>query len=581
VNDGSQHSEPGAGQQEVRWDRFASVWRNQQSDRVSPVRARTTGLALGLWTAAAVALFVGWNGASVRSSVELQLPYLITTGLFVLAAGLGGIVVHAAGVVAGGPRLRATDDHDDDAPADGSEGSHRRSSSDRASNRRRPRRRQLVAAAGVGAIGLGVAAPLPSAEAADETPQDALDAFVDAFDDYAAELDAAAVDLRFLHASGPLGRSSLELHTVRSQVEIAPVLARLLDSAVAVAGELGEGRLATGEVGEAVRDPLTEIASSTARSGRLATELLDRASESGGKVSTREEHGLDPNDLLVPVYQLSVEVLQPILAIIESAEPALAPLADVFGAACLDGLGLVQLGLNAAPALLQLPELPVDVAQLVSGGLTPVFLVCSALPTPEAAPGDGQSGGSVALPPPPSSEPPTSDDGPVAPPPSTTAASPLTTELSPAPDVDPSPPATSAGEVVDVGELGEVDVDSMVHAVDPVLVGFDRSIEQAGILAVIALCAAAAAAVRRWRPEYGWEVSAGAAALVASLGAAVLAWHGVASYATSWIQLTYVLSGVGAALLLGMVGTALVSTPFLESVSLAGGPVRVGQLRRR
>lgn len=570
----SQHSEPGSGQQEVRWDRFASVWRNQQTDLVSPVRARATALALGLWTAAAVALFVGWNGASGRSSVELQLPYLVTTGLFVLATGVGGVVVHAAGVMVGGPRTRVGDGHHHHHDA-------RPDETDRPSNPRRSGRRPLVAAAGLGAIGLGVAVPLPAAEATDEVPPDALVAFVDAFEDYAAELEEAAVDLRFLHAAGPLGRTALDIHTVRSQVEIAPVLAEVLDSAVAVAEELDEGRLSATEVGNAVRDPLTEIASSTARSGRLATELLARASDSGGEVSIRQEDQLDPNDLLVPIYQLSVEVLQPILEIIESSEPVLAPLATVFGAACVDGLGLVQLGVNAAPALLQLPALPVDVAQLVSGGLTPVFLVCSALPTPEAAPGDGQSGGSDASPPPTISETPTFDGGLVAPPPSTTAVSPLTTELSPAPDVDPSPPATSTGEVVDVVELGEVDVDPMAQAVEPVLVGFDRSIEQAGILALVALCAVAAAAMRRWRPEYGWEVSAGAAALVASLGAAMLAWHGVASYATSWIQLTYVLSGVGAALLLGMVGTALVSTPFLESVSLAGSSVRVGQLRRR
>lgn len=121
----------------------------------------------------------------------------------------------------------------------------------------------------------------------------------------------------------------------------------------------------------------------------------------------------------------------------------------------------------------------------------------------------------------------------------------------------------------------------MAGTLDTLSVAFDRSMEQAGILAVLALFAATAAATRRWRPEYGWEVPAGAAALVASLGAAMLAWHGVASYATSWIQLTYAFSGVGAALLLGMVGTALISTPLLESLTRAEPSVGVQHNRRQ
>ena len=75
-----------------------------------------------------------------------------------------------------------------------------------------------------------------------------------------------------------------------------------------------------------------------------------------------------------------------------------------------------------------------------------------------------------------------------------------------------------------------------------------------------------AALVRRWRPQDGWEVCAGAAGLTASVGAAILTWNGVAASATSWIQMPYVLSGVGAALLFGMAGSALTATPMIESL---------------
>lgn len=552
----------GAGDQDVRWDRFASVWADGQASVVSPVRARATAIAIGLWSLAAMGLFVGWNGAAGRPSVALQLPYLITTGMFVVAAGVGGAIAHVAGVIAGGRRAaldRGHPDHDtgdhDAVPPEGSGSADRGSRSQRSG-----KRRQLAAGTAAVAMMLGIAGPFAPAGAVGEAPEDRLATFVGALDEYADELDEGAERLRYLHAAGPLGRAALTLHVVRSQVEGAPTLARLLDASRPVLVDIEEGRVSAELVGNTLRDPLVAIASSTGRSGRLATELLNRSAGSPGRAGVRQEDEIDPEDLLVPVFQLSVEVLQPILDIIEASEPVLMPLEDVFGAACVDGLGLVQLGVNAAPALIELPTLPVDVAQLVNGALTPTFLVCSALPTPQNVPEEGQ-----ATSPPPLAEPtPT--------PPARPDPSPKPVPSTPVVDSPLPSPASSAptpAPIADGSDAVAVGPAIPLAPIETVGIAFDRSLEQAGLFAVLALCAAVAATIRRWKPHYGWEVPAGAAGITASIGAAILAWNGVASSATSWIQLPYVLSGVGAALLLGMAGATLAATPMIESLAQA------------
>ena len=558
MNERPQESHLGTDGQEVRWDRFASLWHADQASDVSPVRARATVLAFGLWTVAAIGLFVGWNGAAGRPSTELQLPYILTAGLFALFTGAAGMFTYAGGVILGEPRSRH--DEPDRPSSDGDAGEPpsvgvRDEGSKRAGTGSRGRK--LVAGATAAVIVVGMAAPLASADV--ETPDEGLAALVAALDQYADELDADADGLDLLHAAGPLSRTLLNLHVVRSQVDIAPVLTAVLDAGTTVVEDLAAGRLSPTLVGEAIREPLVDIAGSTTRSGRVATTLLERSAWAPGEARIQQEDQLDPNDLLVPVYQLSVEVLQPILDVIEASEPVLAPLEDVFDAACVDGLGLVQLGVNAAPALLELPELPVDLAQLVNGALTPTFLVCSALPTPEKSPGDDQSGSTpepVAVPVPPADSTPPEVPPPSAPP----------TESFVAPPAASEPPLSQgAADVVEAPTAAEPGPVVSVIPIDAVGIVVDRSIEHAGILAILVLGAAVASTVRRWRPDDGWEVPTGGAALVAAFGVAALAWHGVASSATGWVQLPYVLSGAGASILLGMAGAALVATPMLES----------------